>query len=99
MHRIEAGLVMREGMLLGGTLTNSEVWHGVSDKILSDLEKVDEYFLKKLLNSHSKVCKESLAHGLPNEFVFRGTSFCKTLVKRHFFRRLQFLSDLSLIHI
>ena len=28
-HRIEAGLCMRDGMLINGILINSEVWYGI----------------------------------------------------------------------
>ena len=58
--RIEAGLQLRQAMLLNSILFNSEAWHGVSDVELGQLEKVDEALLRGLLNAHSKVPLESL---------------------------------------
>ena len=52
--RIEAGLQLRQAMLLNSILFNSEAWHGVSDDDLVQLEKVDEALLRGLLNAHSK---------------------------------------------
>ena len=59
-NRIEAGLVMRNGMLLNGILTNSEVWNGLTETDYKELEVVDEYLIRGILKSHSKVAKESL---------------------------------------
>ena len=42
-HYIEAGLEMRNRMLINGILTNSEIWYGAKDKLLENLEQVDEY--------------------------------------------------------
>ena len=58
--RIEAGLQLRQAMLLNSILFNSEAWHGVSDVDLVQLEKVDEALLRGLLNAHSKAPLESL---------------------------------------
>ena len=59
-HRIKAGLLMRDSMLLSAMLNNSEVWYGVKEAHYSELEEVDEYLLRKILNAHSKSPKESL---------------------------------------
>ena len=59
-HRIEAGMCMRNGMLLNGILTNSEVWYGVLKKHVEKLEKNDELFLRSVLDSHSKTAIEAL---------------------------------------
>ena len=50
-QRIEAGPCMREGMLLNGILTNSEVWIGLNENHYRELEQVDEYLLRRILNS------------------------------------------------
>ena len=47
-------------MLLYGILTNLEVWHPVTDTQLEILEKVDQNYLKRILESHSKTPKEAL---------------------------------------
>ena len=36
----------RNGMLLNGILTNSEVWYGLKEDNYTALEKVDEYLLR-----------------------------------------------------
>ena len=59
-HRVEAGLVMRNGMLLNGILTNSEVWIGLSEQNYRDLEQVDEYLLRSILKSPCNGPTESL---------------------------------------
>merc|ERR1712030_140585 len=41
-------------------LYNSEVWYGLSKKNIKKLEKVDEIFLRNLLNAHSKTSTEAL---------------------------------------
>ena len=58
--RVEAGLHLRQAMLLNGTLFNSEAWQGVTDHEIEQIEKVDEALLRGLLNAHSKVPLEAL---------------------------------------
>ena len=53
--RVDAGLNLRQAMLLNGILFNSEAWHNVSQNDLILLEKVDEALLRGLLNAHSKI--------------------------------------------
>ena len=73
-YRIEAGLCMRNAMFLNSVLTNSEVWYGLTEKDYTDLEKVDEYLLRKILNAHSKTPIEALyleTGSLPIRFVIK----------------------------
>ena len=58
--RIEAGLIMRNGMLINGILTNSEVWLGMNEQQYRQLEQVDEYLLRGILKAHCKGPIESL---------------------------------------
>ena len=58
--RVDAGLNLRQAMLLNGILFNSEAWHNVSQNDLILLEKVDEALLRGLLNAHSKIPLEAL---------------------------------------
>ena len=58
--KVEAGLNLRQAMLVNGTLFNSEAWHGVTKKDIILLEKVDEALLRGLLTAHSKVPLEAL---------------------------------------
>ena len=59
-YRVEAGIYMRNGMLMNGMLTNSETWYGMSNDEEKQLELVDEYLLRKILKCHSKTSKELL---------------------------------------
>ena len=36
-------------MLINGILTNSEIWYGLTQNELSNLEKLDKYFFLRLL--------------------------------------------------
>ena len=41
-------------------MLNSEVWHSLTDKHVSHLEKIDKTYLSRILNSHLKVAIECL---------------------------------------
>ena len=58
--KVQAGLSLRQAMLLNGMLFNSEAWHGVSEKDIILLEKVDEALLRGILSAHSKIPLEAL---------------------------------------
>ena len=58
--KVMAGLRMRQAMLLNGILYNSEAWHGISEKDISVLEKVDEALLRGILSAHPKIPLEAL---------------------------------------
>ena len=47
-------------MLINGILTNSEVLYGITKNEISDLEKVDEYLIRQILQAHSKTPIEML---------------------------------------
>ena len=59
-YKIEAGLCMRNGMLINDMLTNSKVWYGLTENEITQLEEVDNYLLRKILNANSKIPKEML---------------------------------------
>ena len=44
--RVEAGLHLRQAMLLNGTLFNSEAWQGITISEIHQLERVDEALLR-----------------------------------------------------
>ena len=70
--RIEAGLRLRQAMLINGFLFNSEAWHGVSQQDMIMLEKVDEALLRGLLMAHSKIPLEALymeTNSIPIRFI------------------------------
>ena len=70
--RVEAGLQLRQAMLVNGCLLNSEAWHGVKETDIKLLEKVDESLLRGILNSHAKIPLEALyleTGALPIRFI------------------------------
>ena len=75
---------MRNAMLISSMLTNSSVWYGMKEKHYVELEQVDEYFLKKLLNTKSTVAKEML-------YLETSTIPIRFLIKQ---RRLNYLHHL-----
>ena len=61
VHRLEAGLRLREAILISSLLYSAEAWSGVTDKQMSRLEVVDSALLKRLTGSHSK-CPSEFHH-------------------------------------
>ena len=47
-------------MLVNGMLFNSEAWHGVDEKDIILLEKVDEALIRSILSVHPKIPLEAL---------------------------------------
>jgi hypothetical protein len=80
-NRLEAGLMLRESILINSLLFSAEAWSAVSEKQLARLEVVDTSLLRQLTgNGHSKC---------PTEFHHLETG---TLKLRHIltYRRLMF---------
>ena len=70
--KIQAGLSLRQAMLLNGILYNSEAWQGVETKDIILLEKVDEALLRGILGAHPKIPLEALyleTKSLPIRFI------------------------------
>ena len=58
--KIDAGLQLRQAILINWTLFNSEAWHNITEDDLNILEKVDEALLRGILKSHSKIPIENV---------------------------------------
>ena len=85
--KVQAGLGLRQAMLLNGILYNSEAWHGVEKKDIILLEKVDEALLRGILGAHSKIPVEALfleTKAIPIRYVVasRRILFLQTILKR-----------------
>jgi hypothetical protein len=61
VHQLEAGLRLREAILISSLLYSSEAWSGVTEKHISRLEVVDSALLKRLTGSHAK-CPSEFHH-------------------------------------
>ena len=86
-YKVEIGLILRKVMLLGCMLFNSEVWHCINEKNIRDLEKVDEYLLRRLLSAHPKTPIEMLyleTGAIPIKFIIslRRLLYLHTILKR-----------------
>ena len=57
---VKIGLIFRDATLKSKLLLNSEVWHGLTNKQVEMLEDMDKIYIRRLLNSHSKVAIECL---------------------------------------
>ena len=53
--KVEAGLKLRQAMLINGILFNAQAWQGIQLKDIILLEKVDEALLRWLLSAHPKI--------------------------------------------
>ena len=85
--RVEAGLKLRQAMLLNGTMFNSEAWQGISLAEIQMIEKVDEDLLRGLLKAHSKIPLEALyleTGSIPIRFIIksRRLSYLHTILQR-----------------
>ena len=59
-RRIEIGKMLRNAMFAYGILTNSEVWHSITEKHIEDLQVMDIMLLKYITGAHAKVQSEFL---------------------------------------
>ena len=57
-NRLEAGLLLRQSILVNSLLYSSEAWSGVTDKQLARIEVVVSALLCKLTGEHTKCASE-----------------------------------------
>ena len=83
--RVKSGIMLRQAMLVNGTLFNSECWQGPNvDKEIMTLNKPDQALLRGLKTGHAKV---------PLEFLFL-ESGCNPVSFIHICRRLVYLQNI-----
>ena len=85
--KVQAGLHLRQAMLVNGTMFNSEAWHNIMDKDITPLEKVDEALLRQLLMGHSKTPLEALhleTNTIPIRYILksRRIMYLHTILQR-----------------
>ena len=56
----EIATTLREAELINGILTNVEVWYGLRQSEIEELEEVDKLLLRRILAAPSSACIESL---------------------------------------
>ena len=56
----EGAMILRASLFLSSLISNSEAWVNLTKKNVTDLEKVDEQLLRKILSAHSKTPTELL---------------------------------------
>ena len=80
-HYFKIAITLREAMLVGGILTNSEVWYGLKTKDIEKLEEIDRLLLRQIFQ---------VAHSCPIEALYleTGTIPFRFIIKA---RRLNYL--------
>ena len=58
VHRVEAGLMLRQDILINSLLYSAEAWSGGTEKQLRRLEVVDRVLLVRLTGGHVKCASE-----------------------------------------
>ena len=58
VHKVEAGLLLRQSLLHSSILYSAEAWSGLTDKQLARLEVVDTSLIRRLTGGHSKCAVE-----------------------------------------
>ena len=81
-YHFEAGVILRNSLLVSSMLFNSEVWYNVTDAELNLLETVDLMLLRGILNTPKSTPKEML-------FLELGIVPFREIIRK---RRLGFLS-------
>jgi hypothetical protein len=56
----EIATTLREAELMNGMLTNKEVWYGIKQNEMDQLEEVDKLLLRRILGAPDSACIESL---------------------------------------
>ena len=56
----EGAMILRASLFLSSLISNSEAWVNLTKKNVTDLEKVDEQLLRKILSAHPKTPTELL---------------------------------------
>ena len=84
-HYFEIALLLRESLLLSSVLFSSEVWYGITEKDLYDLEALDVIFFSRLFNVPKTTPIESF-------FLETGSLRMRDLIKE---RRVKYLYSLA----
>ena len=80
-YHFQVAMILRNSLLISSLLTNAEAWYNLSNAEVTDLEKVDEDLLRKVLESPVSTPREML-------YLELGVSPIRNIIRS---RRLNFL--------
>ena len=84
----EIARTLREAELINGILTNAEVWYGIKQNEVEELEEVDKLFLRRVLGAPESTCIESL-------YLELGVVPIRVIIKARRVTYLHYLSKLE----
>ena len=87
-HYFKMALLLRESLLLNGILTNSEVWYGITESEILDLENLDVMFFRTLFEVPQTVPTVSL-------FLETGSFSIRTILKMKRINYVHYLLNLK----
>ena len=80
-YHFQVAMILRNSLLISSLLTNAEAWYNLSNAEVTDLEKVDEDLLRKVLECPVSTPREML-------YLELGVSPIRNIIRS---RRLNFL--------
>ena len=80
-HHFAVAVVLRNALLISSLLTNAEAWYNLSANEVTELEKIDESLMRRVLQCPVSTPKEML-------YLELGVSPIRSIIKS---RRLNFL--------
>ena len=87
VNQLEAGLLLREAILISGMLFSAEAWSGLTEKQLTRMEVVDSALLVRLADGHSK-CPSEFNHMETGTWKLRHhLSYLRLLYHHHILTR------------
>ena len=82
VHRLEAGLMLRQAVLINSLLYSAEAWSGVTARHLARLEVVDTALLRRLTGGHAK-CPSEFYHLEAGTWMLRHHLTYRRLMYHH----------------
>ena len=58
-HHFEIAMLLRDSVLVNGTITNAEIWYNLSENEVKEFENLDKLFFRKLLEVPRSTPSES----------------------------------------
>jgi hypothetical protein len=84
----QMAITLREAELVNGMLTNADVWYGLSQADVDELEEVDKLLLRRIFEAPSSTCIESL-------YLELGVTPIRIIIKARRINYLHYLVNLK----